>query len=637
MKRNFISCQIGVSLLLSFLPKTYANVPKDAGFPLHHCYHWIKENEGRYARLTYKYKAAETERGGLSFYTTTTGNRAGDGLYCGKTPLDSITYGDRVIRIEFVDDVVLQYGVNYCGNTPERAKSANHQECQRKTPDVLLFDGTGQPNGEAWYVIKNPKAIKNWTANNSVLENDLRAVRNSAHISKIDATLAFMKAESPAFKNKTFYNLNARVDFNMENLTTFDQYFEKMKKESPETHQLLQTENQNPLKIAMYGYVGKGLYFMFIAKNAESLKSQCKTFASKNAEKLKAAGATQIGVRLDGARDAITFDNRNNLETTFCIIVVDNATQTQKKLAQLAEASKIVEQARQSIPASDENFIIKDKDISYTLILKDEKQFTPGCHVIAQQLALDKKASVDVEFMGITKTVQIPPKAKTFDNICKQFVSGSAGMKKEAVAQREQLRHETIISSMKNPEAAPTQKYAIRIKSNATKYQIAFDTSDEFYGLCDILVSVEKLNEANSLQIEIGEESRTIEPAAQLSTRAVCDRIVLEHKLVSQRAEFTENKATFQLDPKVVEGEQSEKSSPQEYHFRWVGDVKNNLETCNTLIKFFSKNEIARLSFKNEASESVANIPAADFCSQIVKSYKQKSELKTDSSNPGAQ
>ena len=73
------------------------------------CYHWLTENVGtNKGRLTTKYKYAAENNGSVFNKAGGGGEAAGPGLYCAKNTIDSRSYGDRVIKIEFVILLLIQ-------------------------------------------------------------------------------------------------------------------------------------------------------------------------------------------------------------------------------------------------------------------------------------------------------------------------------------------------------------------------------------------------------------------------------------------------------------------------------------------------------------------------------------------------
>lgn len=201
-----------IFLISQFLGTTLAKANRlsTPNIPISHCYHWLDERSKGY--LSYKYKYSSQNKGELTFYTTpqtSNGSVAGPGLYCAKTPLTSMGYGDRLIRIEFVDDVVISFQNSYKRCGPKGNFYASQQECDSKPIDVLLYSP-----GADWYVIKNPQAIKSWTANDDLLVADLSVSKtegNSTAQAQIDLTLLTISAEVQKLGKKTHLNLNARA------------------------------------------------------------------------------------------------------------------------------------------------------------------------------------------------------------------------------------------------------------------------------------------------------------------------------------------------------------------------------------------------------------------------------------------
>lgn len=189
-----------------------ANTRQDPHVPLSHCYHWLDEASAHY--LSYKYSYAAQHEGELTFYTTGgNGAVAGPGLYCAKTPADSYGYGDRVIRIDFVDDVVVYdslTGRQYCGLNGDFYSST--EECNSKAWDVKFYYGGGRGQ-MAWYVIRNPQAILKWSAVSPQLIADLIANKpvEQAFSIHADNTIALIQADPMAKKVTAFDNHNARL------------------------------------------------------------------------------------------------------------------------------------------------------------------------------------------------------------------------------------------------------------------------------------------------------------------------------------------------------------------------------------------------------------------------------------------
>lgn len=193
---------------------SYANTPDSPHVPISHCYHWLDEGGHRY--LKHKYAHAKDNKGELTFYTTaatSNGSVAGPGLYCAKAPISSYSYGDRVIKVEFVDDVVLldeTTGKQYCGLDGNQLPQA---ECDKKAWDVKFYSGGGK-GVKAWYVISNPQSVIRWSANSSELEKEL--IQNKAFTSTtvkthFDKTIQAMVNERASQGEKTIENLQARL------------------------------------------------------------------------------------------------------------------------------------------------------------------------------------------------------------------------------------------------------------------------------------------------------------------------------------------------------------------------------------------------------------------------------------------
>ena len=190
-----------------------ANTRNDPHLPLSHCYHWLDSNAGY---LDFKYDYASRNNGALTFYTTaatSNGSIAGPGLYCAKSPSGSYSYGDRVIRIDFSDDVVVldEYtGKKHCGHNGDFY--ADQSECDSKDWDVKFYSGGGV-GSSAWYVISNPNAITSWSATSDQLISDLnlsKTLNGSNFQSHADATLQKIQQEKASHPDVT-YNSDARI------------------------------------------------------------------------------------------------------------------------------------------------------------------------------------------------------------------------------------------------------------------------------------------------------------------------------------------------------------------------------------------------------------------------------------------
>lgn len=204
-----------LALLASSASVVQGATKHDEHAPINHCYHWLDEGANKY--LTYKYSWANNNDNELTFYTTpgtSNGSVAGPGLYCAKAPSGSYNYGNRLIRIDFVEDVVLyddKSNIQYCGLAGETSRTS--QECAEKNWDVKFFNGGGRGNA-AWYVIQNPMAILSWSANSDALIADLNeniAVNDVEFKNHANATINAMKAERASMGEQIFYNANARI------------------------------------------------------------------------------------------------------------------------------------------------------------------------------------------------------------------------------------------------------------------------------------------------------------------------------------------------------------------------------------------------------------------------------------------
>lgn len=197
-----------LSSVLAQSGSSLANLPNAPQLPIDHCYHWLDERTNGF--LTFKYGEAKRSGGEFSFYTTGgNGAYAGPGIYCAKTLIGSYTYGDRVIRIDFVDDIVETDNVQQVCGTNGRFYP-NQADCNKQPVDVHLYSTVNE-----WYVIKNPKAIKSWSANSDLLIKDLLAIKGFADASAsnhIDMTMMLMKNEEARIPKRTYINPSARLD-----------------------------------------------------------------------------------------------------------------------------------------------------------------------------------------------------------------------------------------------------------------------------------------------------------------------------------------------------------------------------------------------------------------------------------------
>jgi hypothetical protein len=300
--------------------KAHANRRSDPAVPLSHCYHWLDEASRKY--LTYKYKFAGSNAGEITFYTTpgtSNGAVAGPGLYCGKTPIDSIEYGDRVIRVDFVDDVIVsENGVrNHCGLDGKLFDS--QAECDAQTPDVILYSG-GAQGQRAWYLIKNPAAVAMWTANDDRLAKDLEDIKadgGSGERAKLGATIGLMGNEAKAMGKKTFVNGTARFSG-----------LEKLKKSpSPNNLPALDKDVRAALDrkalITVGGGAGK-VGFLFAGDSDKEIAAQCSTFvnAFKNSVMAHRQGNLRVYLNREGAK---AFALNLKSPSAFCDPVVSSA------------------------------------------------------------------------------------------------------------------------------------------------------------------------------------------------------------------------------------------------------------------------------------------------------------------------
>jgi hypothetical protein len=202
-----LSLLLSINLSLAITLPAYANTSDAPDFPITHCYHWLKSNLGY---LDFKFSYAKSHNGELTFFTTpgtSSGAIAGPGLYCAKSPSQSYSYGDRVIKVEFVRDVVLHVqdeGKNYCG-----LEGVSNAECQAKKWDVNLYNTSSD-----WYVIQNPAAIARWTAVSADLMQDLeteQAYSDASYDAHSAATIEKMRNDPNKTQGNYITNSNARL------------------------------------------------------------------------------------------------------------------------------------------------------------------------------------------------------------------------------------------------------------------------------------------------------------------------------------------------------------------------------------------------------------------------------------------
>jgi len=190
---------------------THANTKNDPHLPISHCYHWLDEQNSGF--LSYKYNFGNKNNGDIAFIAGVNGAAAGPGLYCAKSPSGSYSYGDRVIRLELVDDIVMlddHTKKKYCGHNGDFYSTA---ECDSKPWDIKFYSGGGIGNS-AWYVIKDPQAIKMWSANSDQLISDLnasKAINGGSASTHFDRTIQKIHTERSSLGELIYTNQNARM------------------------------------------------------------------------------------------------------------------------------------------------------------------------------------------------------------------------------------------------------------------------------------------------------------------------------------------------------------------------------------------------------------------------------------------
>lgn len=197
MKPSYLNIFLISTMLYS---SAWANTISTNEDLINHCYHWIKEDQGNLKYLTKKYQDATKLGGAFSFELQGSGNVRGAGIYCAKTPLGSSGYGDRVVRLNLVSDVVLFNEMSNTCTVGGIRQPVN--VCSEKSPDIIAYN---RPGADAWYVIKNPKAVQSWTSNDDTLKRDL--IENGF---TNQAVLTYMENERKTIGIKFFQNTNAR-------------------------------------------------------------------------------------------------------------------------------------------------------------------------------------------------------------------------------------------------------------------------------------------------------------------------------------------------------------------------------------------------------------------------------------------
>jgi hypothetical protein len=211
---NFI--QLFISLILPI--QVNANTKLAPHLAISHCYHWLDEKNANRGYLAFKYDYAAKNEGELSFYTTPASSKgavAGAGIYCAKSPSDSYAYGDRMIRIELTEDVVMldeKAAKQYCGYD---ASLTTDSKCQAKAWDIKFYSG-GVTGDFAWYVIRNPSVIKMWSATSDQVIADLlesKPLNDNTYKVQADKTINAINEEIEKYPliTKVYYNNKARV------------------------------------------------------------------------------------------------------------------------------------------------------------------------------------------------------------------------------------------------------------------------------------------------------------------------------------------------------------------------------------------------------------------------------------------
>ena len=203
-----------ISLFIFNTTMAFSATKNDHHLQIDHCYHWLNEKDHKY--LTHKYNHAKDNDNELTFFTTpgsSNGAVAGAGLYCAKSPSGSYGYGDRLIKIKLVEDVVLYDATTYTKHCGLNGKTnINDNECRNKPWDIKFYSGGGRGQ-RAWYVIQNPLAIESWSSNSLELENDLRnsiILNDESFRNHALNTISYMEMERKSLGVKDFYNPKSR-------------------------------------------------------------------------------------------------------------------------------------------------------------------------------------------------------------------------------------------------------------------------------------------------------------------------------------------------------------------------------------------------------------------------------------------
>lgn len=210
-----MSKYILLSILYSWIWQSLAwgNIPLPAKQDLQpsdvvdHCYHWIRTRPQDLLAL--KIDFAQKNQG--QFLHLDRQWTYGSGIYCAYSLLDSIDYGDRVIRIDVAPTV----------NSPVKVVNREKRWLLIETSE-LSKNSFGEviqmtTEGAAAPVVKTPRSIKSWSANNESLMKDIQltidwAIQNpnsledqDKKILKLKYLLEDLKKESKVKRTQTFF------------------------------------------------------------------------------------------------------------------------------------------------------------------------------------------------------------------------------------------------------------------------------------------------------------------------------------------------------------------------------------------------------------------------------------------------
>lgn len=387
-----------------------ANRRSDPAVPLSHCYHWLNESSKKY--LSFKYQYAQKNDGAITFYTTpgtSNGSAAGEGFYCGKTPIDSLEYGDRVIRVEFVKDVVVSEN-NYrkhCGLDGKYFK--NQAECDAQAPDVVLYSGGGKGE-KAWYVIKNPDAIANWTAASDALVSELNASKADAtagQVKKIDDTIKLIKTEMAQAGGKLFANSVRRiVGLDRVKDSAAPNHIEKLDAE------VKAQQGKKPL-VTIFGGIGSKHTFLFSGSTEKAIADQCRTFSEHFKADLASGRTTRLRLFMNDS-GVVGHDLLLKAPTDFCEPVTKAAdavfgpirAQAEQLRAQ-QEAERAIQQAlldaRKNFGRPSSQLINVDLDSAVEKInitANNESEFVRNCGFLYERTKLGTAIDVTVNANG---------------------------------------------------------------------------------------------------------------------------------------------------------------------------------------------------------------------------------------------